>query len=308
MLKKLLNRRCALWINFASACFFYFATFFVHYGISQNIDRGLATPDASVYVFFRQALGLLFVAPFFISLNIKKASSIKPNIWIVARCFFNLSALFCFYVAVAQGGAGRANVLNMAYPILIIILAGPLLKEKISSYKVFLTILCFLGVILHLIDLTSIGKMGSYLLGGSTVASFWALASAFLAALGIISLRGAAKKTSALTILFWLFLSGTFLTGFICYEQWSHLRAENWLPLLLSAFCGVSGQLCLTISYRNLDAVSGSIISTTRIPIALLIGSLFLAEHFLWNEYLGAVLIFLANILLSFSPQINTNK
>ena len=121
-----------------------------------------------------------------------------------------------------------------------------------------------------------------------------------LAGLSIVCLRGAARERDASLILFWLFLLGTLLSFPLCYQELKLLKLKNSSYIVFSALCGVGAQWLLTLSYSRLEAVTGSLISTIRIPLALLMGLLLLGESFLWNEYLGAAVIFMCNILLAF--------
>jgi drug/metabolite transporter (DMT)-like permease len=70
--------------------------------------------------------------------------------------------------------------------------------------------------------------------------------------------------------------------------------------LLLCALSGVVGQFLLTIGFRYVTAVDGSIITSTRIFLAALLGP-FVAGELPLNAagWVGAVLIFGANAVLA---------
>ena len=87
-------------------------------------------------------------------------------------------------------------------------------------------------------------------------------------------------------------------------DAWQLMVAPGELPrevwfVLGSASCGILGQWTLSISYRYLDAPTGSVISASRIPIALFMGALFLGETLGLAAWLGAGLILLSNLLLA---------
>ncbi len=279
-------------MNFVSAILFYFATFFLHQGLASTEAR----LDSGLYILARQALGLMVFGPLFIWHSLSSAHIIKPSRWIFLRCISNLIALIAFYQAVQTGGAGKANVLNMTYPAFVILCAYPLLREIPSIRQILLLILCLGGV---LFGFSQQQLDGLFLFHFST-SDLWGLSSGALAGISIVSLRGERRKgTNPIGILFWLFLSGSLASLFLYREQFALINTKDISFLILSASCGVTAQLCLTLSYSKLDALTGSIISTSRIPIALFLGSLLLSESFLWNEWLGATTIFIVNLLLA---------
>ena len=77
------------------------------------------------------------------------------------------------------------------------------------------------------------------------------------------------------------------------------LSAPGLIYIFASALCGMAGQWTLSVSYRTLDASSGSVISASRIPIALIVGAIALGEAFAWQPWLGAALILASNVLLA---------
>ena len=237
-------------------------------------------PDAFVsfspilYVFFRQILGLFVFTPFFFK-ELRFSESYRPSLWVIVRALSNLAALLAFYQAVSLSGAGPSNVLNMTYPAFVFIFAYFLLKEKPDFRKIILLGLCLFGIFLQLFQSeTSAWQLSE--------GSLWGLASGLLAGLSIASLRGAARENRAnpFVILFWLFLLGTLVSFPLCYQELGLLSIENSKYIFLSALCGVGAQWFLTLSYARLEALTGSLISTARIPLALLIGVLFLERKF----------------------------
>lgn len=281
--------------NIASSFLFYLSTYFLHLD-AIHIRESFSSP---VYVFGRQVLGLFIFAPLYWRLLLLKDPSGRLHgkqewLWVFGRALLNLAAVFAFYQAASQSGAGKANILNMTYPIFVCVFAGPILKEKLNLQKAILLSFCLLGIALNLW-----GK-GSFVWDLSFIGSLWALTSAFLSSLAIIFLRGAAKNIHPVCILFWMFVLGSMLSGIVCGRQILSISLES-LPLLIaSAISGVLGQWFLTFSYRSIDVITGSMASTSRIPIALIVGSFILHEIFSWAEVLGALLIICSNIFLAY--------
>ncbi len=76
--------------------------------------------------------------------------------------------------------------------------------------------------------------------------------------------------------------------------------SQAFYYLLLCALSGVAGQFLLTIGFRYVTAVDGSIISSMRIFLAALLGP-FVAGELPLNAagWVGAVLLFGANAMLA---------
>lgn len=293
------GRRLGQLLNFGSAWAFYLATVFLHLG-------GEAGPSSSgFYAFTRYALGFAIFGAYFF-LERKRLPPRGPDAvrFLILRGVFNLLALLCFYQSVAAGTTGKANVLNMTYPAFVALLAGPMLGERPDLRTVLLVSLAVAGMLFNIVDLSQAGGPGVPIVSS---ADAWGIASGVAAGFAIVSLRGAARVASPVEILCWMFGLGTLallpfhlpqLADFAGRLQAGRVPPE--LPYILaSAGCGILGQWSLSISYRYLDASSGSVISASRIPIALVAGVLFLGEGLALWPWLGAGLILLSNILLA---------
>lgn len=321
------GRRKGRALNFASAWAFYFATVWLHLGTSGT-DPGL---PASFYAFTRYVLGFaVFGTAFAMSAwltrhaagdsrsndpsGTRDSSRLHARRFLIARGLFNLLALLCFYQSVAAGATGTANILNMTYPAFVAMLAGPLLGERPDRRTLQLVALAVGGVLLLIFvvphqnsasDAAELRLLGGFALRQPGAADFWGVASALAAGFAIVSLRGAARVAGPIEILCWMFGIGTLaLLPVHLGDAWHLLCAPGDLPrevwfVLGSAICGIIGQWTLSTSYRYLDAPTGSVISASRIPIALFMGTLFLGETLGLAAWVGAGLILLSNLLLA---------
>lgn len=276
-------------LNLGSAALFYLATALLHH--AATIAPGQAFP----FAFTRYLLGAMVFAPAFF----RTKRSLFPSSFIVRRSIFNVAAVACFYYSVELGGAARANVLNMTYPVFVALLAGPMLGERPQRSTLLLAAIAVVGAFLH-----------SWSPGGAPPgpADFWGLASGLLAGFAVASLRGAARESGADVILFWMFLLGVLVLAPLAWPNRAvFARAELWPWLACAAAAGVAGQWMLTLSYRSLDASIGSILSTARIPIAVAAGALVLDEPASWGAIAGAGMVLLSNVLLAFRRKRENN-
>ena len=86
------------------------------------------------------------------------------------------------------------------------------------------------------------------------------------------------------------------------YYAWT--SSSTWSPLtvfyvIVSGLCGILGQAALTYGYRYTTAVQGSVISSSRMIIALVVGIFFWLQPVFWQNLLGAGFIMAANVMLS---------
>jgi len=153
--------------------------------------------------------------------------------------------------------------------------------------------------------LFSLGGIAIYVIypfvrsGTVSVADLWGIGSGILAAIAILSLRGAAMQARAEEILIWMFALGTVATFPQALGSLDRLLTESVFFVLASATLGVAGQWLLTRSYEYLSATAGSIVSSLRIPIALTVGYFALQEIPGLSGILGAGLIFVGNLFLA---------
>jgi len=286
LLRQIISDRAHVYgsiLNLLSAGAFYFATFFL------RLETTHGGVSAETFAIYRYALGFILYG---LILAVFRISPFQGSFrFLFMRSVFNVTAVLCFYRAVELGEAGKANVLNMTYPAFIALFAGPLIGEIPDRKTVFLTVFSVIGIIMQFQPPFLATQMPSYL---------WGLFSGLLAAIAVISLRGAARSAPAPTVLFWMFAFGL---PILIPLGWNDLMTSGLKTspyLWISAVFGVAGQWLLTESYRTLSAAAGSIISTMRIPIALIMGFLILDEKFSWIGWTGAILIFICNLLLAF--------
>ena len=275
-------------LNLCSAVAFYFATVMVHLGVQSG------PTGPRVYVFARFLTGfIIFGLPYLLRRQpVERGADSIP--FIALRSIYNLAAVLCFYQAVATGATGKGNVLNMTYPAFVALIAPWLIGERLNSRKIILVLISVVGVLMNFID-------DDFGLQPDNVRPYiWAVASAVTAGVAIVSLRGAALNAPSGEILFWMFLSGTVVLLPTIFTKISQITLIEYPYILGSAALGIAGQWCLTASYRYIDAATGSIVSVTRIPIALLFGVVLLSEEMHLLAWLGALLILLSNVLLAF--------
>ncbi len=121
-----------------------------------------------------------------------------------------------------------------------------------------------------------------------------ALASGLVAGFAITFLREARKYDSSTVILFYLMAIGSFINLFLVLPVFVIPRGEILLYALLCTLFSVAGQVLITTGYRHIDAAAGSLVSSSRILFALMLGVIILNEDLTWRIGGGGLLIMLA--------------
>lgn len=253
--------------------FFALATVFAKF-----VTNGSDIPAIEI-TFFRVSIGTVVAAVYML----KTGTSFKPQKGklVISRALFSFSALIGFFYAVEHSSVTNANMLNMTYPVFIFLVA-PLFKlERLHKSAFLFLMLTMAGIYLVVFpDFSNINK-------GDLVG----LTSGILAAFAIISLSMAREFDSTVLIVFYLMFIGTIINAIMMAPVFI-MPTTHDLPLLIaSGLAGLAGQILLTMGYKNVSAKAGSMVSSSRIIFAALMGSLFFSETLSVRIIIGGLLI-----------------
>ncbi len=279
----MISRQTLGWIAvFCSTFCFYLATVIIRWA-EPEVDI-----QASYFVFSRFLLGFLVVC----TTMLIKRHRFKPvrYHYLIGRTAANTVAVFCFYKAIESGSVAEANILNMTYPLFVALFSWFVIREQRDSLALFIVGIAFAGIwmILSPADI-AIEKN-----------NLWALASGITAAAAMIYLNISRRYHDSQTILLFMFGFGA-LTIFLLFHQsifWPN--RQELLFLFTCSAVGVLGQYLLTFGFLYVTAVEGSIISSSRILLAAILGPVLVADPSLaFSGWCGALLIFAANTSLA---------
>lgn len=267
---------------FSSAFCFYLATVIIRWA------EAYVEISTSYFVFGRFLLGFIIVATTMLIGGHRLAP--RKYHYLIGRTVANTIAVFCFYKAVEVGTLAEANILNMTYPLFVALFSWFLIREQRDSFALLIVAVAFLGIWLILSPGTANVKWNN----------LWGLSSGITASAAMIYLNLSRRHHDSQTILFFMFSLGA-LAIFILFRDtifWPD-RTELFFLFLCSA-AGVLGQYLLTYGFLFVTAVEGSIISSSRILMAALLGPLLVGDPALSSAgWCGALLIFLANSALT---------
>ena len=281
-MKKPVLRLVGGWAVFLSAFCFYISSVVIQW------SRTASTIAPAYFVFARFLLGFMVVCAI---MAYKRQLPHPVNYHLLlGRTVFNCVAVFCFYQAVDLTSVAEANMLNMTYPVFVALIAWVLLRDQHDPVALVIVAVAFVGIWLILAP----GKIAFQL------TSLWGLASGLTAAFAMTYLNVSRQYHDTNTVLFFMFGLGALLIFAVFHADFFW---PNWLDvyyLTLCAAAGVAGQFLLTIGFRYVTAVDGSIISSMRILLAALLGPVVAGEMPLnATGWIGALILFGANAVLA---------
>jgi drug/metabolite transporter (DMT)-like permease len=268
---------------FLSAFCFYLSTATIRWAQLAGIHQ-----DPAFYVLVRFLLGFVVVAGILICTR-RPPRPVNYH-FLVGRAAANCVAVYCFYQAVRTTSVSHANILNMTYPVFVALISWKFLPDQREGRTMLALLAAFAGIVLILYPADM----------AIDIRHLWGLGSGLSAALAIIYLNLSRKVHDSETVLFYMFGLGSVLI-YTAFHARMVIRHENDIfYLLLCGAFGIAGQYLITLGFRFITAVEGSIISSTRILLAAFVGPLAGIDPALaLKGWLGALLIFGANVYLA---------
>lgn len=281
-MKKATHRLLGELAVFTSAFCFYLSTVVIRWSQTE------VTIDPSYFAFFRFLTGFLVVCA--VMAISRQAPRPQRYHLLVGRAVANSVAVYCFYMAVKYTSVAEANILNMTYPVFVALLSWGLLREQRDPTALALVAVAFAGIWLILAP----SKIDIKL------TNLWGLASGVSASFAIMYLSVSRRYHDANTVLFFMFGLGSLLTAAVFHKHFFWPDSTGFYYLVMCAVAGIAGQFLITIGFRYITAVEGSIISSTRILLAALLGPIMTGEGPLTTAgWIGALLLFGVNAALA---------
>jgi len=274
-----LSKQTAGWFAvFCSTFCFYLATVIIRWAGSR------VEIETSYFVFSRFFLGFLVVC----TTMIIKGHRFKPVKYhfLIGRTVANTVAVFCFYKAIETGSVAEANILNMTYPLFVALFSWFLIREQRDPLALLIVGIAFTGIWLILSPEDISVKSNN----------LWGLGSGITAAAAMIYLNISRRYHDSQTILLFMFGFGAMGILLLFHRSIFWPNGQEFFFLFACSAVGVLGQYLLTFGFRYVTAVEGSIISSTRILLAALLGPVLVGDpHLVLSGWCGALLIFTAN-------------
>jgi len=237
-------------------------------------------------VFFRNLFGLMALAPILVKIGV---SSIKTNVihLHLLRSLAGISAMYCFFYALAKLPLADAMLLKISAPLFIPIFAFIWISEIISTRTILAILVGFFGVILVLKPT-----------GEIQLASLVGILGGALAAFAKVSIRRMSDTEPTSRIVFYFAAISLIISSIPLLNSWITPTNHEWLLLLLLGIVGTIGQLFLTRAYTLAPASRVGPFTYVSIVFASLIGWWFWNETLTLITIMGACLIIFSGILI----------
>lgn len=251
---------------------------------------------AELAVFMRSLFGLLMILPLvhrFGGLNGLKTQHPYAH---VMRALAGVSAMYCFFYALAHLPLADGMLLKMTAPIFMPIVAWLWLSERATRLAILAVPVGFLGVLLILNPQGEVHP-----------ASLIGLLGGFLAALAKVTVRRLTLTEPTVRIVFYFSVLAVLVSALPLTWAWQTPSGLQWLQLGLMGMVGTAGQLFMTRGYASGPAPQLGPFTYFSVLFGAIYGYLFWDETLGWMFVLGAILIGIAGIFAAFRKRGVTN-
>ena len=234
--------------------------------------------------FFRFLAGFILVLGY-VLVRRKNLVPVKTK-YVAMRAFFNTFAVIFFFMGVQYSTVTKVNILNMTYPLFVFLLS-PLINREHTSPVYYLYLLLTLAGLYFIVVPDAVSLVSS----GVNIGDLMGLASGIIAGFAITSLREARKYDHSYIILFYLMAFGAAANLVLVAPVFVVPQGIILVHCMAATVLSVIGQLCITVGYRYINAAAGSLVSTSRILFAVLMGALILSENITVRIIAGGLMI-----------------
>jgi drug/metabolite transporter (DMT)-like permease len=259
---------------------------FASMGVGVRIVSGQLPNE--VVVFFRNAIGLLILTPWLLRPKTGGLRTRVPMLHLL-RGLAGVSAMYCFFYAIAHLPLAEAMLLKLTAPLFIPLVALLWLREEVSP-KVWLGLgVGFAGVVVIL-------EPG--LRGVSPVALVGLLGGA-LAAVAKVTVRRLSRDEPTPRILLYFALVATAVSAVPMLWAWEAPSPPTLGWLIGLAGCATLGQFLLTTGLSLAPAARMGTFGYFAVVFGACYGWLIWGEQLSLGFFVGSVLVAAAGVLVS---------
>jgi drug/metabolite transporter (DMT)-like permease len=240
----------------------------------------------AVIVCFRNLFGLAALMPLVLRHHPRRLATRVLHLHVL-RASAGLSAMYCFFFAIAHLPLTEATLLKLSSPLFIPLVALFWLREEIPAAAVWAVVLGFAGVVLVL-------RPGAE---GFQLAGLVGLLGGALAALAKVTVRRLSRTEPTTRIVFYFACIATSVSAVPLIWSWETPEARDWLLLGLLGMFATAGQLMLTRAFGLAPAARVGPLTYSSVVFASAYGWLLWGEVPGMAAITGGLLIVLAGIL-----------
>jgi len=195
-------------------------------------------------------------------------------------------------------GLVETHAIFAAYPLMIVALAGPVLKERVGWRRRVAIGVGFVGILIIL-------RPGFAVF--SPYALIAVLAALMFAAYGIMT-RYVARRDSVLTSFFWTGIAGSVLMTAIGVWFWEPMSAPDMVWMLVLSITGVTGHFLLIKCLEVAEASSVQPFAYFQLVFVSFIGFFIFSETVGLNVIFGALIIVTAGVFAFWRERVREQK
>jgi drug/metabolite transporter (DMT)-like permease len=260
------------------------ALMFAFMGVAVRYSS--ASLPNELVVFLRNGFGLVFLLPWLLRRGTAGLATKRLPAHIV-RTIAGLSAMYCFFYAIAHLHLGKAVLLNYSSPVFIAVIALIWLKEKASAQIIFAIALGLIGICFILKPDTGIMNRAAWI----------GLLSAVFAAIAMVTIRDLSKTEPITRIVFYFSVTATIISAIPLLWAWQTPSLQAILAMAGAGLAATVGQLLLTYSYSLAPAPQIGPYTYSAVVFAAINGWIFWDERPDAWSVLGAILVISAGVI-----------
>ncbi|MEM6491458.1 MAG: DMT family transporter [Pseudomonadota bacterium] len=249
---------------------------------------GADLPAAQV-AFFRCVFGLVFLLPAILRAGVRDSFATRRFDLHLARGAVGVTAMLCFFVAIANAPLADVTAITFAKPLFVIVIATLFLGEVVRWRRWTATAVGFVGVVVMI-------RPGQQ---GFDPDTLYALFGAACVAGTVALVKTIAKHDGHLTTLAWFAVLSSLVTLGPALYVWVPPSPTLWVVCALVGLVGVASQSAIVSAYRIGEATAVAPFDYSRIVFAAGFGVLLFDE---WPDVwtlLGAAIVVGATIYIA---------
>ncbi|MEX2453414.1 MAG: DMT family transporter [Rhodospirillaceae bacterium] len=240
------------------------------------------TMSAFEIVFWRMAVSLLLILPYFAWKGFHRLKTVRPGLH-AQRAAVNFAGMVLWFHALGIVPLGKAVAIHFTLPLFVLVLAALVLQEKVGPRRIAATAVGFSGMLVIL-------RPGIDAIG---LPEAMILMSALLYAATVIYLKNMVRTESPLAITF-------YTNAFICLlcvpptiYFWVPPTVDDILPIAIIGVLGMLAPLLFTMALRSADASVIAPMDFLRLPFTAAIAfALFGEVPEIWVWIGGGIIFF----------------
>jgi S-adenosylmethionine uptake transporter len=250
--------------------------------------------------FTRSFLVLSVLTPYLLKTKGLSSLKTKQPFFQIIRMLFSAGAMICFFYGYRVLPIAKASAINFAYALIVPLLAGFFLKEKISWSRWGFLVLGYIGILIIINPIFETFDYGEFI----------ALIGVILLAGGSILVKTLTKTDENLVVVFYSAVATTLLLGFyflyasFCthetsLDKWTSFTTTDGLIFIAMGSLSFIGQFSYVQAYRTgkLNFLAG--FDYIKFLFASLVGFFFFNEILEDTTFYGALVILICSYAIT---------